>query len=517
MTRGPTPISPVTGGIAERPAIFAARREIVLVVLLTLLAFALRFPSPDRQLEYDEVISMLFAQKSLAQMVQATAADTMPPLYYGMLHLWSPGAEDLFQVRLLSTLLGAATIPVFYLLARRLAVAATALAATALLAASPFHVFYGHYARMYALLALLGILATLFFIRWLQEGRRRDLALFAASAALSLYVHNLAFLLILGLDALFLAGYMRWPGDGVAKAKEVLVAHAALAMAFLPWLGFLPGQLEKVARAFWTTPPGPAELVRTAIVFHFHLPLPATLVGPVALVSLLLVVIIAVEARRRWLGHSEERAALLALGVLVVAPIALMFLVSQVRPVYVERAVMVSSAMYYLLLTTALRWLPIRPLAWGLGSLLATGIVLANLYQYSYQEFPRSPFREVAQYLRVELRPGDTVLHDNKLSYFPTFYFARDLPQGYVADIPGSPNDTLASGTIEVLGLYPTTPQEAVQGQQRLWLVVFRRALAEAEAAGATLSSKAWLDQRFSGQLQASIGDVELYLYRLEG
>src|SRR3989304_749017 len=153
MTGGSIPTLPATGGIAERPVIFAARRELLLVALLTLLGFALRFPSPDRQLEYDEFISMLFAQMSLAQMVRATAADTMPPLYYGMLHLWSPGTDNLFQARLLSTLLGATTIPVFYLLARRLEAAATALAATALLVASPFHVFYGHYARMYALLA----------------------------------------------------------------------------------------------------------------------------------------------------------------------------------------------------------------------------------------------------------------------------------------------------------------------------------------------------------------------------
>ena len=73
------------------------------------------------------------------------------------------------------------------------------------------------------------------------------------------------------------------------------------------------------------------------------------------------------DALRRGVSAGVEAhsfpAALLALAVLVVAPIALMFLLSQVRPVYVERAVMVSSAMYYLLLAAALRWLHIRPLA----------------------------------------------------------------------------------------------------------------------------------------------------------
>ena len=277
----------------------------------------------------------------------------------------------------------------------------------------------------------------------------------------------------------------------------------------------LPGQLEKVARAFWIPPPGPTELVRTAIVFHFHLPLPDLMLGLAGFLSLLLVAITGLELRRRWARQEAERASLLVLITLAVAPIVLMFAVSQVRPVYVERGVMVSAAVYYLLLATALRWMPVRPLAWGLWAALGVGIVAAHAYQYSYEEFPRSPFHVAARYLTQQVQREDVVLHDNKLSYFPTYFFARDLAQGYLADAPDSPNGTLSPRTSEVLGLHPTSHGEAVRGHRRLWLVVFQGALDEAAAADVPLPGKRWLDERYRGELQASIGDLRIYLYRL--
>lgn len=497
----------------------------LLACSLCLLALLLRLPSPDRQLEYDEVISILFARQDFGRIVEATAADTMPPLYYWLLRLWHEEGSSLFMARYLSAILGVLSLPALFVLGRRLVGEGTALLGTAILALSPFHIFYSHYARMYALLALLALLAATFFVAWLRRGSARDLALATLAAGLALYVHLLAFLLVATLDLLFVASYLLKGEARRDRARALLVANAALGLAFLPWVAYLPGQVEKVTRAFWIPSPGLTELVRTAIVFHFHLPLPAEWLGLATFFSLLLVTVTAVELRRRWAtgvasGDSPrragERAGLLALLVLAVAPLVLMFLISQVRPIYVERAVLASAAAYYLLLAAALRWLPFRPVAWGLGALLLLGMLAANLYQRQYQAFPRSPLGEVAQYLAKEVRPGDVVLHDNKLSYFPTFYFAPGLPQSYVADLPGSPNDTLAPGTTRVLGLSPTTPEEAARGHRRLWLVAFDRALAEAEAAGRPLPTKAALDTRFPGALQAHIGDVSLYLYRLE-
>jgi len=625
---------------------------------LCFLAAVLRWPDARRQLEYDEVIAILFARHDFADIVRGTAADTMPPLYYWLLHLWAPAGDDLAWARLLSTLLGAASVPAVYLIGRRLLDYQDALAGAGLMAISPFPAFYGHYARMYALLTLLGLLAFLFFVRWLQDGRRRDLVLFTVAAGLSLYVHNLAFLLLIALDLLFAITALRAllnarqlpaPTDsgeeGTAyrllptayergRVAWLFLAHLALALGYLPWLAYLPGQLEKVAQAFWIPPPGLLELVRTPLVFLFHLPLPELMVGPAAFVALLCVAVTALETWRCWrgvdlaqdhpsaiersggggesvegdvaIGHATRRrhrtmkaaadlslrgaewwgslwrAAwqsggggdvgdgpprsifavirgrgtrlpstkealfsaqsggqieagdqpgrvlsghgpssmapkpdLLPLAAVALLPIALMFLISQARPVYVERAVLVSAAAYYLLLAAAVRRVPLRPLAWGIAGLIGLGMAAAHGYQYAYEGFPRSPYYALADQMSADLRTGEVVLHDNKLSYFPTYFLAPALPQTYLADPPGSANDTLAPGTIDVLGLPPSSLERAVQGTSKVWFVIYTRALDEAAAAGRQHEHKSWLDQRYRGELRHQIGDLQVWLYHV--
>jgi uncharacterized membrane protein len=476
--------------------------------------FGLRLPNATSQLEYDEVIAMLFGRHSFGEIVAATAADTMPPLYYWLLHLWTPAGE-LFSARFLSTLLGTATLPVFYALARRLAGPAEALAAMGLLAVSPIAVFYGHYARMYALLTLCGALASYCFVRWLQGGQRRWLVGFTVAAGLSLWVHNLAGLTVLSLDLAFLLGWRFWPGGFRRRVADLAASHLALLLIYTPWLLYLPGQLEKVNRAFWIPTPGLGELARTLLMWAFHLPLPPLLVAPLAFVALTLAALTGVETVRRWRSASPlVRPRLLIAVTLTLAPVGIMFLVSLVRPVYVERAVLLSAGMYYLLLVGALARIPLRPLAWALALGLWAGLGIGLIYQAGYTEFPRSPFREAAQALRAELRPGDLVLHDNKLSFFPMHYFAPDLPQAYLPDLPGTANDTLAPGSMDVLGLHPTSLEDATAAHGNVWYVVFDRALAQAAAEGTPHQYHAWLDEhlRRAGELRAA--DLHLFRYQ---
>ncbi len=485
------------------------------VAALCLAGTALRWPDAVRFLEYDEVISLLFARLDFARLVDATAADTMPPLYYWLLHLWNGAAgENVFNARLLSTLLGVAAIPLVYLLGERLLGRREALIGAGLMAVSPFPVFYGHYARMYALLALLALAAALCFARWLHGGRAPDAALFTVCTALSLYAHNLAVLLLGAFDVAFLLGVRRrlWPAR--ARLRTLVLIHAALLMLYLPWLAYLPGQVAKLNRAFWIPVPGPAELFRTPTLFLFHLPLPPVLLGPAVFVAVLAAVVTAIETVRMW-RHHESRSELMFLGCFALVPVASMFLISQVRPVYVERGVMASAAACYLLLAAALLRVRTRPVAWGLAAAVGALVVSANVYQFTYEQFPRSPYYQAAAYLEARVGPDDVVLHDNKLSYFPSYYLAPALSQTYLPDPPGSPNDTLAPETAAVLGLPPSSLPDAVAGRSGVWFVVYRRALQEAAAAGRPSANKAWLDHQFGMAPEPvyEVGGLLIYRY----
>ncbi|MBM2827468.1 MAG: putative rane protein, partial [Dehalococcoidia bacterium] len=117
-------------------------------------------------------------------------------------------------------------------------------------------------------------------------------------------------------------------------------------------------------------------------------------------------------------------------------------------------------------------------------------------------------------YLQDNQKLGDYVIHDNKLSYFPTYYLAPDLPQGFVADPPGSPHDTLAPGTMDAWGTWPSDPAQAAQDNNRVWYVVYEKALEEAALQGISPPNKSWFDERYPLLIEARVGDLRLYLYR---
>ena len=76
----------------------------------------------SRSIAYDDAFSILLAQKSLPAIVSGTAADTMPPLYYFLLHFWMLlGGSQLWWLRLLSVVLNLASLVALFGLVRALA------------------------------------------------------------------------------------------------------------------------------------------------------------------------------------------------------------------------------------------------------------------------------------------------------------------------------------------------------------------------------------------------------------
>ncbi|MBI4496862.1 MAG: glycosyltransferase family 39 protein [Chloroflexi bacterium] len=490
----------------------------VALALITVLGVALRLVNLDgRTTEYDEIVSIWFAQADPAAMVRGTAADTMPPLYYFLLHLWQGlvPAPDLLAARIPSVLLGTATIPLAYALGAALLDRRSALLGTLVLAVSPFHVFYAQFARMYSLLCLLTLAGALLLVRAAQGGRTRDWVGFVLAETGAFYTHNLAAVNLVGLD---LAALSLLP---VIKERWRFVlrlgaAHLAIGLLYLPWLAYLPGQLEKVQRAFWIPRPGLTEVVRTPIFWLFNLPAPDGLLPVLLFWSLLLLALGGLRIVRGWRAGEKTTLGVRFLVALALAPVAVMFLISQVRPIYVERGVMMASVAFYLVLAWGLSRMPSRVVRAGLVAGSAALLALSLGSYYRYAEFPRSPYREAAAVLARDLAPGEVVLHDTKLSFFPMSFFRPDLPQGFLADPPGSPNDTLAPETMRTFGLSPTDPDRAAQEHARLWFVVHQRALDEAQDAGVPHANLARLSAGRTAVRTERVGDLLLILLRAE-
>ena len=111
----------------------------------------------------------------------------------------------------------------------------------------------------------------------------------------------------------------------------------------------------------------------------------------------------------------------------------------------------------------------------------------------------------------------DAVVHTNKLTYFPMHVYAPELDGTFLADPPGSPQDTLANPTQEALGVFATsTIAEAVGEAQRVWLIYFSREVEEVQALGAEHPTLSWLADGFVEVEREWFGDLIVALYRRE-
>jgi hypothetical protein len=107
------------------------------------------------------------------------------------------------------------------------------------------------------------------------------------------------------------------------------------------------------------------------------------------------------------------------------------------------------------------------------------------------------------------------ILHSNKLSLLPAFYFDPTLKQEFLADQPGSGSDTLAPATQQVLGLIEAPSLDtATKTAGRVWFIIFQKSLDEVAASGlAEDPALAWLNEKFHLENMESWGSLRLYIF----
>ena len=168
------------------------------VVAVLWLATGLRFYRLDAQSFWnDEGNSARLSERSVALIVEGTASDVHPPLYYLLLRGWREMVgESEFGLRSFSAFAGVVLVAAVYALGRVLfrPERPTALAAALAAAGHPALVYYSQEARMYELLTLLAVLSTLFLLYLLIDGRwrRADLVTaggYALAVTAGLYTH----------------------------------------------------------------------------------------------------------------------------------------------------------------------------------------------------------------------------------------------------------------------------------------------------------------------------------------
>ena len=298
-------------------------------------------------------------------------------LYYVMLRPWLEIHLGEATIRLLSVLPGIASIPVMYLLGRRLFGRGAGLLAALLLAISTCAVVYSQEARGYSWLLLGTIVSTYFFARLIARPTYAMALAYALAAGVTFYFHYFGLLVPLA-QAVSLVALPRerrpW--------KQMYVAGALIALFAAPVLWMV--HIQPGRHLDWVSKPSLLEL------YHLGVFLAAESgkgVGPVLLVVELALVAMFFRAMMAGRRASGERDffpyALVASGLLT--PIVFSLLVSVVRPVFFHRFLIICLPAWLLAVTVGtcalsqMRWRTAAIVAVCALSLVSTmGFVLAH-------------------------------------------------------------------------------------------------------------------------------------------
>lgn len=269
---------------------------------MTVLGFALRLATFDQSLFGDELSTYwIVHDKGLGDVLTSVHSndEITPPLYFVLswLTLKVGGAPE--WVRLPSLIAGTASIPLVYMVAVRTLNRTAGAVAAAVMALSPFMIYYSVEARAYALMIGLLTLSTLALLLAISGGRTRWWVVYAICSCGALYSHYTS-IFVLAAQVLWVAWQHR------EALRACIVANVAVALGFAPWLpGFAKDNDSPTTKILDSLQPFDFGAVKDAIenwaVGYPYIP-GSMLPGTVARVMIAagLVVAVAACAPRLW-------------------------------------------------------------------------------------------------------------------------------------------------------------------------------------------------------------------------
>jgi mannosyltransferase len=434
---------------------FSLTRGQVLLLALVLLGGVLRlFLLGDKSIWLDEAFSITLSKHSLFDFFRLLVrTDTHPPLYYLLLKFWLILGTSEAWVRLLSALFSTASIPLMYdLVANLYQDERAGLVGAAILALSPFQIWYAQETRMYAMLTFFVLASACFFIRALQTGAVLYWAGYVLATILALYTDNGAiwYLGMIVVFSLLLAKRF------MSRAAGWLLSHAAIGFSFIPWLPFFLHQTQQVTGNFWLPPPSFQTVLGAFLDFHsYNFPL-----VELSLVYLAVIFVFAYIVP----GKSWQRS-LASLWLFL--PLGVSLLLSLRQPIFLSRNLIAASLGYYLLTAdTIWKFHSKQAVLALLLPLLAMNLI--SIGRNAWFE-PKEDWREVAKLVARSAynKDGGLILFVPGYSELPFQYYFKqyNLPiqtQGY-------PGDEL------LLHPQPTQVKDAASvfdGHPYVWLVV---------------------------------------------
>lgn len=374
---------------------------------LVLVSIVLRTRALRAGFWIDEGLSVGIASHPLFSIPNLLHQDGSPPLYYMLLHVWLRlFGNGEAATHTLSVLFAVATIPVglfggWSLFGRRAGVITACL-----LALNPFITLYADETRMYALVMVLALAATVAFCHAFVLGHRRYLFAFSGLLALLCYTH--AWGVFFGAGSVAAFAFCLWQSpQRRAILRDGALSFGGAALLFAPWLPLAAYQAHHNA-APWVNSPrlgAPVQIANT--VFGGQRTTVAILLGAGA----------GFFSRARI--RSRERTMVIATLVLVLGTLAVAWTYSQLSPAWTTRYLAAVVGPIMLLIGVGLaraRWL-------GLAALAIIAVLWFEPLTGALEH--KSNVRDLAAQANPSLTAGDLVVSTHPEEVPVLYYYLR--------------------------------------------------------------------------------------------
>jgi hypothetical protein len=419
------------------------------------------------------------------------------PLFFLLLRFWRNMFGDTeFALRYISVLMGTLAVPVGFVLARQLGLSRRAgLLLALLLATSPYLVWYGQEAKMYAFLLLTVTLAFVAYLKALDGLGLRWWLVFVVATTLSFYLHILSPLMLLVYVAVALLRY----GDLRRHWKAWLSSMACLTLPYLPLAVW---QFSFLAEG--TDRGHPFYPLRQEFYVLLQL-YTSGLLSFVGLTAIILFVFLFLAGlflhNRRTRFEKLTSAKRLILATWALLPPLVVYLISLRVPVFEDRYLIYISPAFYLIVVLGL--LLVRQHSTKLAA-LALGLILAinllGIWQQQRQPL-KADFRAAGAYLsNYPSRPATIMVQMPYLRHTLNYYY--DHNYDFVEGLWTNGGNSADSVGQEM--------SRRTAGLTNLWLVV-----SEEDTWDSRHLVRAWLDDHATLVDRASFMRVDVYHYEL--
>lgn len=404
--------------------------------LIIILGSILRFHSIGRESLWNDELASCYRSSfaTVGDVVsKGVAPDIHPPGYQLlMFFVQRTAGNSSTALRFPSAVAGILTIPLIFLLGKRLFNSSTGLAASAFLAVSPVHIWLSQEARPYTIMILLTAVSVYLltgFIERMKAGRKiggAGIAVFITVGILLEYIHYFG-LLVLAIESLIILLYsIRVRRDRLKVSGICIVPF----LAFIPWVPYAWAQ--SATGSYIATP----SLRTVALLFFEYMSWSKSMMA-----AFIVIVLSALFSycTKKTTGERFTSTGLAAPVLWVVLPLAVSLSVSVAFiPVFTVRNMMVVLPAVFLILSAAIHiifsggWLRYSVIAVLCCYMLFSLFVVRK----HYTEPHRHQFREAAAYTVDNHQSGcETMIVASAWNAFYFDYYFQELSSDLAVDL----------------------------------------------------------------------------------